>query len=170
VGVPVRLLHHTLEGAPKALGLFVEWLARHDRVREIDYLRATCAEGAYFAERLAAFRRLVKSASPGEALEDWWGELDERMRARGLAPDAALAGGTEGWSVEMGPLEAAVFDAVCLLLAARARDLSARRVKGDALRGELLRAQAQFMTAQNRGLGDTPLHAIAKERQQLRNG
>ena len=158
-----------LERAPKALGLFVEWLARHDRVRELEYLRAACGEEAYFEERLGGFRRIVKSQSPAEELEGWWATLDERMRGRGLAPDAALAGGTEGWSLEMGPLEAAVFDAVCLLLAARARDLGARRIKGDALRNDLVRAQTQFMTAQNRGLGDTPLHAIAKERNQLGN-
>jgi hypothetical protein len=158
-----------LEGAPKALGLFVEWLARHDRVRELEYLRAACGEEAYFAERLAAFRKIVKSQSPAEELEDWWTTLDERMRARGLAPDAALAGGTEGWSMEMGPLEAAVFDAVCLLLASRARELGARRIKGEALRKELLGAQAQFMNARNRGLGDTPLSAIVKERAQLGN-
>jgi hypothetical protein len=156
-----------LEGAPHALGLFVEWLARHARVREVEYLRAACREEAYFAERLGAFRTLVKSDSPAEGLEDWWAKLDDRMRARGLAPGASLAGGAEEWSPEMGPLETAVFDAVCLLLAARARELSARRIKGDALRKELERAQAQFMNAHNRGLADTPLSAIVKERQQL---
>lgn len=163
----------TLEAAPHALGLFIEWLNRHDRVRELTYLRAACGNEEYFRARLAAYRHIAEVASRGgeeaglDALDDWWAELDEAMRARGLTPAPSLAGGEEAWSLEMGPVEAAVFDAVCLLLTSRARELANRRIEGDQAAGELERVQTAFMKAVNKGLGVTPFDAIMREREQF---
>jgi hypothetical protein len=163
-----------LEGAPRSLGLFVEWLARTERVREVEHLRAACRMEEYFRARLAALHAVGGGrddpAAAAAALEGWWAELDERMRERGLAPDGALAGGSEVWSGDMGPVEAAVFDALCMLLAARARELAGRRIEGAQAGPELLRLQREFMEAPNRGLGDTPLNAIRAERARMGGG
>lgn len=162
-----------VEGAPHALALFIDWLARRERVREAAFLRAACGEVEYFRARFSAYRRIAERVARGgpeasgseDALDAWWAELDDRMRLRGLTPDHALAGGEETWNAHMGPLEAAVFDALCLLLSARARELRSRGLEGEKARPELLRVQREFMIAPNRGLGTTPLAAIVKERE-----
>ncbi len=166
----------TLRLAPESLGLFVEWLATGARMREIDYLRAACRQVEYYLARLSAFERIAAAAGvPGadrealsDALDAWWAELDHRMREKGLAPTPSLAGGPETWSPAMGPLEAAVFDALCLLLMKTSRELRRRRVTDEAAFEQALAAvQKQFMTSRNQGLSETPLAAVLAERERF---
>lgn len=161
--------------APRSVGLFVDFLARRERVRELDPLRAACAMEDYYLKRLEWFEAIGRKAQGPRAdpreierdLADWWQDLDSRMRPRGLMPDASLAGGEETWGHEMGPVEAAVFDAVTMVLSRRARELSARGASQDEVERELLAAQRRFMTEPNRGLGRSPLEAVLGERAQL---
>jgi hypothetical protein len=160
---------------PISVGLFFEFLARRERVREIDHIRAACQMVEYYRARWGRYEEIANAhantpaaaESAREAMDAWYQELDLRMRERGLAPDRSLAGGAQTWASHMGPLEAAVFDAVCLLLAQRAREMAPRRPGPEELERELLRAQATFMTTRNEQLRATPLQAVLREREAL---
>ncbi len=160
---------------PRSLALFMEFVARRHRVHEIEPIRAACAMEALYLQRLEGAERLAARALAGgredEALardvDAWWAELDRAMRERGLTPAASLAGGEEVWAIEMGPLEAAVFDALCLVLSRRARELARSGAGQGAREKGLLEAQRAFMTRINQGLGTTPLAAVLKERAEL---
>ena len=160
---------------PRSLALFVEFVARLRRVHEIEPIRAACAMEALYLQRLESYERIAARALKGgredEALardvDSWWSDLDRAMRQRGLVPDASLAGGEETWASEMGPLEAAVFDALCLVLSRRARELASAGAAPGAIEAELLKAQRNFMTQKNRGLGAAPFDAVLKERAEL---
>ena len=162
--------------APRSVALFVEFLATRGRVAELGPIREACAMEDFYRTRVETYATLAKRAQTSgvdprdlqAAVDDWWEELDQRMRPRGLVPDASLAGGSEAWSPEMGPLEAAVFDAVCMVLSRRARELAARGADEAAVERALLRAQREFMLAPNKGLGKSPLEAIAGERVAIR--
>ena len=161
--------------APHSIALFFEFVARRERVREIDYIRAACQMEEYYRARWRRYEDIARVDASStsaveaarEALGAWYDELDDQMRERGLTPDLHLAGGADTWAHQMGPLEAAVFDAVCLLLAQRARDLAAKRASPEAIERELLKAQAAFMTARNDQLRATPLQAVLREREAL---
>jgi hypothetical protein len=161
--------------APLSVGLFFEFLARRERVREIEFIRAACQMVEYYRARWSRYEEIAgadtraphAAESAHEALDGWYGELDLRMRERGLAPDRSLSGGPETWANHMGPLEAAVFDALCLLLAQRAREMAPRRPGPEELERELLRAQAAFMTTRNEQLRATPLKAVLREREAM---
>ncbi len=160
---------------PHSLALFMEFVARRHRVHEIEWVRAACAMEALYLQRLEACERLAAHALKGgredealaEEVDGWWADLDRAMRARGLVPDASLAGGPEVWGADMGPLEAAVFDALCMILSRRARELSKSRAGREALEAGLLDAQRAFMTSFNQGLGTTPLAAVLRERAEI---
>jgi hypothetical protein len=160
---------------PRSVALFFEFLARGQRVHELPHIRTACAMEAYYLGRLEGYLAIASLERKGgeaseraaRALEDWWADLDLKMRARGLAPDAALAGGEETWSLEMGPVEAAVFDALCVVLAKRAREFRSRRAPDEQVERELLALQRRFMEAHNPGLGRAPLEAIREERAAL---
>lgn len=160
---------------PASLGLFMEFVAHRQRVHEIEWIRAACSMEALYLQRLETLERLAartpERGRPGQEaareVDAWWDELDLAMRRRGLSPDPSLAGGEEVWGAEMGPLEAAVFDAVCLVLSKRARQVSTSGASPAQLEGELLKAQRTFMTEPNRALGATPLEAVRKERSQI---
>jgi hypothetical protein len=163
----------TVRATAQSIGLFVEWLARRERVADLEYLRKACAMQEYFLARFQRYGEIAKAAAAGAtpsveaAIDAWWAELDERMAPRGLVPDHALAGGDETWGTVMGPVEAAVFDAVCVVLMRRARELGKSRADEGAAELELLRLQKAFMEAPNQGLRKSPLAAVREERQQL---
>jgi hypothetical protein len=162
----------TAEIAPRSLWLFMEFVAQRERVAEMPFIRAACSQEELFARRLAAFDAMARhsqgphaeDALMAAALDAWWGELDALLWERGLIADAALAGGEERWSHEMGPVEMAVFDAVCTVLSRRARELHAAKVTGEGFDRELLALQREFMTRRNPGLGTSPLDAVLRER------
>jgi len=164
---------NAVRATPRSLLLFFEWLARRERVAELEYIRKACAQEEYFLARLTRYNEIAEAArkhGPASVegdIEEWWSELDERMRPRGLLPDRSLAGGEEEWGESMGPVEAAVFDATCVILARRARELDRERADDEARDLELLKAQRLFMTARNKGLGVSPLEAVVRERGQL---
>jgi hypothetical protein len=155
------------ELAPVSTRLFFDFLARRERVRELDYIRAACAMEDYFAARKREYEHLAKRGATGGEVQEWYADLDAKMRERGLTPDASLAGGEEQWGVHMGPLEAAVFDALCLLLSTRAREMAPRRPSPEALETALLEAQRKFMMTRNEQLKATPLQAIVRERKAM---
>ena len=161
-----------VRATPRSVLLFFEWLARRERIPELDYLRKACAQEEYFLARLARYNQIAEAArtngpaSVERDIEDWWSELDARMRPRGLLPDRSLSGGKEEWGEAMGPVEAAVFDATCLILSRRARELDRERANDETRERELLKAQRAFITATNKGLGVSPLEAVMAERQQ----
>ncbi len=163
----------TVRVTPQSVGLFIEWLSRRERVAEVEYLRKVCAMQEYFLARLQRYNEIAKAAGTGatpaieDAIDAWWAELDARMAPLGLVPDHALAGGEETWGTVMGPVEAAVFDAVCVVLMRRARELAKARADEPSAERELLRLQRAFMEAQNPGLGESPLTAVLEERRQL---
>lgn len=160
---------------PRSLGLFMEFVARRRRVHEIEPIRAACTMEALYLQRLESYERIAARALGGgraaEALsrevDEWWADLDRAMRQRGLVPDASLAGGEEVWAGEMGPLEAAVFDALCMVLSRRARELGRAGAGPAAIESGLIEAQRAFMTRTNPGLGATPLAAVLKERAEI---
>ncbi|HEX9708746.1 MAG TPA: hypothetical protein VGB42_02050 [Candidatus Thermoplasmatota archaeon] len=158
--------------APRSVRLFFEFLARDRRLDEIPYIRQACEQPAFYAARVDDWARVARAAAdPSVGAEEvdgrvaaWQEELAGRMRPRGLVPDAALARGEGGWGLDMGPLEAAVFDAVCVVLARAAREFSRRRAGGAEVEARLLAVQDQFMRARNPGLGVAPLEAVLRER------
>lgn len=163
---------------PLSLRLFFEFLARRERVREIEYIREACTREEFYLARLEGYEGLARDAEEGAAspeqledrLIDWWEELDRELRTRGLAPDISLAGGEQTWAERMGPMEAGVFDALCRGLAARARVLRARGAAPDAIEKDLLEGQRHFMTSVHPALKTTPLEAIRREREALPEG
>jgi hypothetical protein len=158
--------------APRSVRLFYDFLARGRPVGEITYIRAACSMEDFFARRAAAWHEIARAAQEGtmapEAIDGevvrWQDELTQTMRPRGLVPDVSLAQGEAPWGHDMGPLEAAVFDAVCVVLARLARDLSTRALSLPQLEERLLQAQDAFMRAHNPGLGASPLAAVMQER------
>lgn len=163
-----------VEQAPLSLRLFFDFLARDRPVPEVAYIRAACSQQEFFERRVASWARIARSAQESrtgaEAVDAevarWQDELTDAMRPRGLVPGASLARGEAGWGHDMGPLEAAVFDALCVVLSRVARDLSRRGAAPAEVEGRLLAAQDAFMRAHNPGLGATPLSAVMRERQQ----
>jgi hypothetical protein len=157
----------------RSIRLFFESIARRERVPEMEYIRHACGLEEFYAQRLATYEEVarasrepkVDAAQVESALADWWRELDMHMWERGLVPDAFLAGEEDRWSEEMGPMEAAAFDAVCSVLTRRARALRGERVARDVRDRELLAAQREFMRRRNPGLGMSPLEAILRERE-----
>lgn len=158
--------------APRSIGLFFEFVARERKVPEIAYIRSACAMEEFYRHRVQGWAAIAQAADDGrsspEELDDrvaaWQAELGDAMRPRGLVPDTALAGGEGAWGQDMGPMEAAVFDALCVVLARQARDLTRHGVMGDEAESRLLRVQDTFMRAHNPGLGTSPLEAVLRER------
>jgi hypothetical protein len=158
--------------APRSLEMFYDFLAAHTRVGEADFIRAACRQTEFYRHRVAGWAAIVQSADapssdPAEvdrAVFEWQDELARRMRPRGLVPDAEMARGEAPWHADMGPVEAAVFDAVCVVLSHRARALARSGVGADALERALVEEQDRFMRAPNRRLGMSPLAAVAAER------
>lgn len=152
---------------PVSIRLFFEFIARRERVRELVYIRSACAMEDYFAKRRREYEHLAKQGAGADAVHEWYADLDAKMRERGLTPAPSLAGGSEKWGMHMGPLEAAVFDACCLLLSTRARDLAPRRPSPEALERALIEAQRAFMITPNAQLKASPLQAIVRERKAM---
>ncbi len=164
---------HSVEIAPLSTRLFIDFLARSRHMPEAEFIRRACERADLFKERLAEWDAIAREAgegtSPAEAVDErvaaWQDHLTEEMWPLGLVPDAALARGEGPWEAEMGPLEAAVLEAVCVVLSRRARELSAGGVSGARFDEELVDAQDRFMRTRNPGLGASPLEAVLAERQ-----
>lgn len=160
--------------APRSLLMFFDFVAREQRVPEITYIRKACSMEDYYRHRVEVWSAIAQAADAGsqrpeeidERVAMWQEELSTAMRPHGLVPDAAMASGAEPWGQDMGPVEAAVFDAVCVVLARQARDLERRGITGDRAESRLLKVQDSFMRAHNAGLGLAPLEAILRERSQ----
>ena len=163
---------------PQSVRLFFEFLAARERLPEARYIREACSLEEFYLHRLAACEEIARAAHHAKgdpeqvekALAAWWMELDHRMWERGLVPDATLAGGDERWAEDMGPLEAAAFDAVCVVLNRRARELRQQGASGQVRDRELLAAQREFMTRRNPAIGTSPLAAVLHEREARAEG
>ncbi len=165
----------TVAAAPLSLRLFFEFLARDRPVPEIQYIRHACDQEKFYRERVAGWAEIARKVKDTDSTPEevdslvahWQEELVSRLRPRGLVPDAALASGEAPWGLDMGPLEAAVFDAVCVVLARQARALAKGRLHEEDVEARLVAAQDAFMRARNPGLRMAPLEAVLRERGEM---
>ena len=159
--------------APLSTLLLFEFLAKQRPIAELPWIRKACEKRELYQDRRTRWDEIARAAqdpkadhdATEEAVEEWFEELASEMRPRGLVPNGSLVREGGEWLHQMGPIEAAVYDALSVVLARKARESSQRGVDGPALEERLVEEQEEFMRVRNRSLGATPLEAIARERE-----
>lgn len=161
--------------APLSTLLLFEFIAKQRPVPELPWIRKACEKRAFYQDRRRQWDEIARSAmdpradheATDGAVEEWFEELTSEMRSRGLVPDGSLVKEGGQWLHHMGPIEAAIYDALCVVLARRARELGSKGVEGQSLEEKLVDEQEEFMRTRNRSLRVTPLEAIAREREKM---